>query len=113
MTEPKNSANNATVNANSDYMDKRRALSVLKSECYNIHLPDFLDFKKMVEKEDTVLEGISISSLYYDWPEFYKLNHTISSAIAIFSECPIEGPELPALQVEYKEIFQKCRYTYP
>jgi len=107
MTEPKNSANNATVNTTSDYMVKRRALSALKSACCNIHLPDFLDFKKMVEKEDPVLEdGISISSLYYDWPEFYKLDHTISSAIAIFSECPIEGPELPALQVEYKEIFQ-------
>lgn len=91
----------------SDYLVKIRALSALKAACCNIRLPDFLDFKKMVEKEDPVLEdGISISSLYYDWPEFYNLNNTISMAIEAFSECPIEAPQLPALQLEYKEIFQ-------
>jgi len=91
----------------SDYLIKTRALLALKAACCNIRLLDFLDFKKMVEKEDPVLEdGISISSLYYDWPEFYNLNNTISIAIAAFSKCPIEAPQLPVLQLEYKEIFQ-------
>jgi len=107
MTVSKNSANESTDNATSDYLVRTRALSALKAACCNICLPDFLDFKKMVEKEDPVLEDdISISSLYYDWPEFYNLDYTISKAIAVFSECPIEAPQLPALQHEYKEIFQ-------
>lgn len=103
-TPKTNTANNPE---NIDYTN----LIALRNIFNNLRLPKFEDFQKMVEKQNTHLAGgMSMSSLYYDWPKFYELKIIIKAAIHIFYDKDEKFAFLKTIKKEYQGLISHFEY---